>query len=931
MDNQSGGDKYNPGDKRWGDHYDGYFNHSNSSSVDSDAPFDNETSSSLHDAETSTNNDTEPYDSSDSTETVKRSESSGSSNNWNVNVGSKSNAVKSLTKKVVLKKSAPIGAVIAVVLSIAGLVSFFGGPGLLIVHVTEMLTEKFNYQLGPSQNRRNRILKAKMENATAGCSRLSPAKCRFSTFSDREIRDFKKAGFKVNAKKTTILGRNVIQSVELDGKTYNAKDFYRATRSDPKFRNAVNTAFNMKYRTLSDGISKRTFKKRGVHKGRPFNASDTDSDRKEKIKARSKKITNRFRSRATGSTDTSTEEGKTNKPMKQIYTEYSKAIDENKNGMNTFSLANQHSAGMEAAKKATDIGVGSFKGLAGSVKITGALDDACHIHGTIVVASLISKVIKSAAMIEFALMFMKTAGLIKAGQATPADTNHMGNLITKVVTDKETGHKTKSGTDSYGYRYAAFGDKGIDDNASLAVVGVSFPDWMKKGLEEIYNLLGKKNINTACEINNNPAVQILSFGLGATLAFFTGGLSSIGNIALKTVIHLGVGFFISAVITPAIIDILTGTLINDDLFGESAMNVITSGAGALLSASGTEGGGMLAERGQTDDIMETHYQTIAEYKELDRSQKSPLDISSPNTFLGSLYSQLIPYFSSTSNLASIVTSISNISTSALSNIMSPKVSAQTDPRKDDTYSDCTDYDVVDMNLATDPFCNPISGIPKEVLDLDPIEIISWLEDPANSLDGDTPLIDEEGRPQNEVYKKYISQCFDRDVDAPFGHISDDPDIKGETKDCYFSTDTIEGKSYTNGSLAKKYMAAHYIDNRVVVNMEGDDPDGLLSGVPREDSITPEYDDILASQSMLDALYDPTQTDPYDTILADEDEFIYEDDSDNIYTTENTAQKQTPLEIYSASAKSLLDNMSATIVRPWETKSNRLFKKGLVYE
>lgn len=94
----------------------------------------------------------------------------------------------------VFKKGGPLGVIIAVMLALAGVVSFFGGPGLMIIHITENITEKYSLQLSSvMQSRANKIVKAKLKNSTTGfCGATKQWRCKYATFSEREIKAFKK-------------------------------------------------------------------------------------------------------------------------------------------------------------------------------------------------------------------------------------------------------------------------------------------------------------------------------------------------------------------------------------------------------------------------------------------------------------------------------------------------------------------------------------------------------------------------------------------------------------------------------------------------------------------------------------------------------------------------------------------------------------------
>ena len=169
---------------------------------------------------------------------------------WTVNRTPGGGAIKQGNRAIkILKKGGPAGAILGILLSLAGLVSFFGGPGLLIVNLAEVMTQKFNYQLASMDVRSDRIMAAKFKNSTTGvCSSVVSIRCKYSTFSKRELDNFKKAGFKVETDGKSISGRYKITSLELEsGKPIAAKDFANELKNNPNFKTAMKRAYNPKF------------------------------------------------------------------------------------------------------------------------------------------------------------------------------------------------------------------------------------------------------------------------------------------------------------------------------------------------------------------------------------------------------------------------------------------------------------------------------------------------------------------------------------------------------------------------------------------------------------------------------------------------------------------------------------------------------------
>lgn len=702
--------------------------------------------------------------------------------------------------KVLLKRGAPAGAIVGILLSLAGLVSFFGGPGLLVVNLAEVMTEKFNYQLGTMSPRSDRIIQAKLTNTTTGVCGVIPINCKYSSFSDKEIKNFEEAGFKVNADKKTILGRNKIESLELEpGKPVPASKVASELKTNAKFNAAMKTAYKIKYVGMSDNVFSRVAQKLGFSKKAPFEGDTTDEERAKTVAEDTK-------------TGRSTPETITECAKPQC-TEAEKAAAEKAKAKSASTLADTASDGTnkgaaiisesaaieEAAKKGT---LSTLGGAAGSViKITGPVDNACMVYGWIKTISLTSKVILAAQMARYAMIFLTTASQIKAGDAKPEDVTYVGDILTKIVND-ENGNVSKAATDSFGYRYAAYGDAGINREASPYVAGASFGGDIQTAVSMILALLpgSKAGMEQSCGVLANPFVQVGSLIVGA-VGFFVG--ASEVKITIQAAIAPAiaiVGLFLPAMIGT----ILAGNLVDKNTYGEASGNIITSGSGALLSKVASNGGGAIMTPADAQAYMQVQKKVLADYAEYDRQTLSPFDASSPNTLLGSVYTRFAPYISKSSGSAyGAFSSISSIVGSTLSSLLSPKARAVTQ----ESYTECKDSSYRDLNIATDPFCNPVIGIPPKYLSDDPTTI-------NNRLLAQGMIDETTGDPKGDTYKNFVSNCIERE--NPYGSSAD-----GEvdnTKDCFIDTQQ------------KADMYVHYVDQRTLNDSENDMPVTTSSAV-----------------------------------------------------------------------------------------------------
>lgn len=717
----------------------------------------------------------------------------------------------------IAKKGGPFGLIVSVLLGGAGMVSFFGGPGLLIVNFAEVITDKLNYQLGVMDARYTKIVESKLKNSTKGwCTTATSRLCKYSTFSDKEIANFKEAGkgmnLKVNESGTSISGRTKIDSfeIEVDGvaKKITASEFKSSLKSIPEFGNAMKSAYNMKYIGTSDSIFSKMLTHFKTSKTRPFTDADNDEGRATEMQEKAKNGSQEADLGAADVCDKAGECDDTEKARNASGANNASEAVENASS-NNDSVANRvlaeagdvategtQEAVEEVAEKAAKVGAkAAWDAGSSTIKITGLADNVCMVYGWVKGFSFAAKAIRAAQIARYAMMFLSTASMIKAGVAEPEDVNYLGNLMTKVTTTD--GKKTKAATDSIGYRSLAFGDTGATTSSLNAVAGASFPAFIQGAIDIIINSIGKKGIDQTCHVLANPFVQAGSLLVGIASFFVgVGEVKFTAQMAIAPVIAL-IGAFLPTMLG----EILAGKVVTSSTYGEVTGDLISSGTGGMLSKSSSLGGGSILKRGQAKAYLQHQSTVAAEYAEYERQTTSPFDASNPNTFLGSIYTQLTPYLSQASSVTGAISSIGSIVLSSMSNIVSPKTSAA-----DMDTSACTDMAIVDLDMATDIFCNPVTGIPTEYLSAEPNDIFERLNTAG--------LVDAEGNPQGS-YNDFITNCIERE--APYG--VSNADQVDNTADCFIDSQT------------KADMYLFRADGRVIGALEEESTSGTPATTP----------------------------------------------------------------------------------------------------
>ena len=126
------------------------------------------------------------------------------------------------------------------------------------------------------------------------------------------------------------------------------------------------------------------------------------------------------------------------------------------------------------------------------------------------------------------------------------------------------------------------------------------------------------------------------------------------HIVAKVVGRLAIGVTVGAIasfVIPKILAQITKNVIQDvatEWTGEDLGNALTSGANKYLGGNFQTGGGSPSSKAEFASYIKERNNVLAEQQELDRKQRSPFDITSNSTFLGSIIYSLIPLANTTS-------------------------------------------------------------------------------------------------------------------------------------------------------------------------------------------------------------------------------------------------------------------------------------------
>lgn len=257
------------------------------------------------------------------------------------------------------------------------------------------------------------------------------------------------------------------------------------------------------------------------------------------------------------------------------------------------------------------------------------------------------------------------------------------------------------------------------------------------------------------------ATAAASSAVTIALLVTTGGIGNLIKDAVKNVaISVGVAAAFTIAIkllVPKITSALSRDLISN-LAGEDLGNALVSGANMYMGSNHRSGGGSLTDKDGLLAYTVEHEKVIADNAEYERANRSPFDITSQYTFLGSLLTKFASFYTTSYSAPGFLTTIGNITKKSLTSIL-PSASAVTATNMIENTGNCPYLESI--GAVGDAYCNPyiITDVSSKTIDEHPADIVAKVD----SLGGfkefdenDNPKIDEESN-----LGRYILYCSER--------------------------------------------------------------------------------------------------------------------------------------------------------------------------
>ena len=362
-----------------------------------------------------------------------------------------------------------------------------------------------------------------------------------------------------------------------------------------------------------------------------------------------------------------------------------------------------------------DVGVLESKLMNKAMGVAGAAATAANV-GCAVIEGLMSiytvaSAYQSLQFLNLVSGFLESVDKMKAGSGTESPIHEYStNLTTAATTSAADGESNEGGMKTAmesEWMSWLFSDKPINSN-DPSVKNTNFESVMA-GLSGLTsNITLTADVFEKCGYVKVAAAGAELVLTGMSFIPIIGGAAKLSQVAMKigakVVTSLVVQTFFSIAI-PIIAKKIINSVVKNaatEWFGEDLGNAMLAGAGKYLGGNGTSGGQSAGSMEKVMAYLGEQQTVIAKEAEYQRAVKSPFDITSPYTFLGSLAYAVMPMAYSSGGVSSAVTNMSTLTSNAIAAI-SPGASAVELGRKIDSVGECPLLE--NMGAVGDASCN----------------------------------------------------------------------------------------------------------------------------------------------------------------------------------------------------------------------------------
>ena len=745
-----------------------------------------------------------------------------------------------------LRRFAPITIIFSLLLGGGGL--FLASQSAIVPQLSNLYTEATDLQFTSRTRRSTRLFKYLMDGGDQISNTILGRK--YTTFSPFLIKR---------------LNRNNIQVGHLNdaGEFVSSSGGISTRRTVLKYGDDIIDADSFQTRFASDIEFRDAYTK--AKRGRVAGFFDDAADRYYSRKGATRDIFNRYRQTGDSETDNksfrdtvsnrvTTADGSVNSIGRHENEDGEEVIEQNGDNVGTRNIDGD-TPELKAQSFVNRVAgkVGEFASDKG-VKICGGLRILNMISVTVSAIQIFQAMAYFQSLIE---PFSKSM----AGEGDASAINPVLNFLTTETTS-QVQYVNADGTtamrDVTGSPLQSAGSKLImaDTLTPQAEVAPYSIDNITKAAKNI--AIGTGATTTFCSgVNAAAAIVSLAsnFVPGGTLANFAvkAIINTVGNIVITGIVST----LISAVI-PYVAKIFAGNIF-ESYTGIPAGEFFTLGAGESNFKLATEGSGYMPA--DAEYINEQNKQTVlalAEEAELNRHGRSPFDITSKNTFLGSLLRK----FSTITSSNTIFGHFSHIASTLTRsfNILNPAASAYGEEVSfTSNYQECENLEGATCNM----YGTVIPARDYSTLDLDPNDPTYRAVIEPN-LDTDGNII------EGSELSKFINYCADREspwgvldaqimnaIQTSLGTIGDNAYISEDIMDIVNAAEDVKNRAWGTGEICKMSHDNPRWDNEFRYYQAFVDDMRINSSITNEKNTVSIYREKHDAEHPLDTSYEGT--------------------------------------------------------------------------
>lgn len=393
--------------------------------------------------------------------------------------------------------------------------------------------------------------------------------------------------------------------------------------------------------------------------------------------------------------------------------------------------------------------------------------------------------------------FLEAVSKVKSGSGDNGPVHEYSNNLTTVAETTDSGSVNESGEASVVANKTAMESQGIAslfsggsiNSSDASVQNVNFESLMSRLsiiassanlAVETFEYCGYAKVTTGVV---GLATSVVSFipilGQGAKAATYI--VKALKKVALSAAAQVALSILI-----PIATQKVVGLIIKNaatEWFGEDLGNALYFGANKYLGGNASSGGQGPGSREKVLSYLNEKNVVIAEEAKYQRSIRSPFDISSPYTLLGSLVYSVMPLVSS-SSFGSISKNLSTLTSNSLVSLL-PTASAV--EISDELMPEGTCPILESSGAVGDAFCNPYVITDTTTINYSPVAISNIVHNLGSSTVAATgdiySKIDSDNFENGKVKEgsnlaKYITYCGQRV--SPYG--LKDASIMGMSQD-----------------------------------------------------------------------------------------------------------------------------------------------------